>query len=145
MNVRDSCSEKFTSTLSSKKTAFNYWFIFPDWQQFVHDKLQAWKQTNLDWLHNFTGPTHIIFYEQLVKNVENTLRTVLDFLEYPISDSLFQCAMARQEGIYRRKKKALTFNPFNGAMKKELNIEQEKVYNNIYNMASPVLNRKWCF
>lgn len=96
----------------------------------------------MDWLHNFTGPTHIIFYEQLVKNVENTLRTVLDFLEYPISDSLFRCAMERQEGIYRRKKKALMFNPFNGAMRKELNNEQEKVYNSIYNMASPAVRRR---
>lgn len=108
----------------------------------MHDKLQAWKQTNLDWLHNFTGPTHIIFYEQLSQNVENTLRTVLEFLEHPISKKLFECAIERKEGIYRRKKRVLNFDPFTKSMKKRLEAEQEKVYGSIYSLASPAKRKK---
>ncbi|XP_045468186.1 WSCD family member AAEL009094 isoform X2 [Harmonia axyridis] len=108
-----------------------------DWEQFVYDKLQAWKQTNLDWLYNFTGPTHVIFYEHLVDNLENNLRSMLNFLEHPISEELFNCAMERKEGIYRRKKRAIVFDPFSSKMKEKIKEEQERVYEAIYNFASP--------
>ncbi|KAK9719381.1 hypothetical protein QE152_g22685 [Popillia japonica] len=112
------------------------------WQQFVNDKLTAWRQTNLDWLRNFTGPTHVIFYEQLVQNVENTVRTILDFLELPISDELFQCALDRKEGIYRRKRRALAFDPFTSEMKRRMDREQQRVYEEIYNVALPARRRR---
>ncbi|KAI4455122.1 hypothetical protein MML48_9g00016571 [Holotrichia oblita] len=112
------------------------------WQQFVNDKLTSWRQTNLDWLRNFTGPTHVIFYEQLVQNVENTVRTILDFLELPISDELFQCALARKEGIYRRKRRALAFDPFTSEMKRRMDKEQQRVYEEIYNVALPAKRRR---
>lgn len=108
-----------------------------DWQQFVDDKLKSWQQMNLDWLYNFTGPTHIIFYEQLVNNVEHTLRTVMDFIEVPIELDLFQCALDRKEGIYRRKKRFPNFDPFSETMKASIREKQETVYQSIYNYATP--------
>ncbi|KAJ8956365.1 hypothetical protein NQ318_015103 [Aromia moschata] len=111
--------------------------LFADWQQFVRDKTRAWQQMNLDWLYNFTGPTHVIFYEQLVDNVEHTLKTVMEFIEVPMERDLFRCALERKEGIYRRKKRVLAFEPYTLKMREELNSVQERVYEAIYNFASP--------
>ncbi|KAJ8982194.1 hypothetical protein NQ317_013496 [Molorchus minor] len=111
------------------------------WQQFVSDKLRGWQQTNLDWLYNFTGPTHVIFYEQLVDDVENTLKTVMEFIEVKIDKKLFECAIERKEGIYRRKKRVLAFDPYTPKMKKQLKEVQEKVYEAIYNIAAPASGR----
>ncbi|KAF5285209.1 hypothetical protein FQR65_LT13324 [Abscondita terminalis] len=121
----------FASPDRYKKTRGRYW------QQFVAEKLQMWKQMNLDWLYNFTGPTHVIFYEQLVDNVHHTLTVLLNFLEIPISDDLLACALERQEGIYRRKRRYLNFDPYTPTMKKLLQNEQKKVYEAIYNVAAP--------
>lgn len=88
-------------------------------------------------MYNFTGPTHVIFYEQLVDNLEHTLKTILDFLEFPIDENRFKCAIERKEGIYRRKKRVLNFDPYNSEMKKKLDIIQRKVYEAIYNFATP--------
>nr|XP_022920450.1 WSCD family member AAEL009094 [Onthophagus taurus] len=112
------------------------------WHQFVNDKLRSWRNTNLDWLRNFTGPTHVIFYEQLVQNVENTLKTILDFLEIPITKKLFDCAIRRKEGIYRRKRRVLAFDPFTADMKLAMKREQEKVYDEIYTLASPAKRKR---
>lgn len=120
----------------------NNYYCTLDWQQFVFDKLRAWKQTNLDWLHNFTGPTHVIFYEQLVEDVEHTLRSVLHFLEMPVDDQLMRCALERKEGIYRRKRRVLNFDPYTTAMKRQLEIEQERVYEAIYTIASPAKRKR---
>lgn len=116
--------------------------FFADWQQFVNDKLTSWRQTNLDWLRNFTGPTHVIFYEQLVRNVANTIRTIFDFLELPIEDELFRCALDRKEGIYRRKRRILAFDPFTDKMKKRIEREQRRVYEEMYNLAMPAKRKR---
>ncbi|XP_044763477.1 WSCD family member AAEL009094 [Coccinella septempunctata] len=121
----------FASPIRYKRNRGKYW------EQFVYDKLQMWKLTNLDWLYNFTGPTHVIFYEQLVDNLENNLRSMLNFLEVPISEELFKCALERREGIYRRKKRAIVFDPYSSKMKEKIKEEQQKVYEAIYNFASP--------
>lgn len=92
---------------------------------------------NLDWLFNFTGPTHIIFYEQLVNNVEHTLKSVMEFIEAPTDPELFQCALQRKEGIYRRKKRFPNFDPFSEAMRIAMKEVQEYVYQAIYNYATP--------
>lgn len=127
-------------------TAHNFHFPFTlflaDWQQFVKDKLRAWKQINLDWLYNFSGPTHILFYEQLVEDVAHSLRSLIDFLEIPIDEYLMKCALERQEGIYRRKRRVLNFDPYTSAMKKQLQVEQEKVYEAIYNVAMPATRKR---
>lgn len=121
----------FASPDRYKKTRGKYW------QQFVTEKLKMWNEMNLDWLYNFTGPTHVIFYEQLVDNVQHTLTVLLNFLEVPISDNRLACALERQEGIYRRKRRYMNFDPYTRKMKKLLQMEQKKVYEAIYNIASP--------
>ncbi|CAG9769935.1 unnamed protein product [Ceutorhynchus assimilis] len=107
------------------------------WNQFVADNLRGWHQINMDWLYNFTGPTHVIFYEQLVDNTEHTLKTVINFLGVYVPEKKFQCAIEQKEGIYRRKRRVLNFDPFTAEMRVKIKALQEKVYNAIYKMAAP--------
>lgn len=83
-----------------------------------------------------------MFYEQLVEDVGHSIRSILEFLNVTIDERLLQCALERQEGIYRRKKRVLNFDPYNTPMKKQLQIEQEKVYQAIYNVATPAKKKK---
>ncbi|XP_052129332.1 WSCD family member AAEL009094 [Frankliniella occidentalis] len=100
------------------------------WANFVTAKLAAWRQTNIDWLTNFTGPTHIVLYDDLVRDVEGTLRAILDFLEHPVTDDAMACAIERREGIYRRKRRALAanFDPYTPSMKSMLRDQQDEVF-----------------
>lgn len=62
---------------------------FADWQQFVTNKLWAWEQMNLQWAKNFTGDVHIVYFEDLVQNVDGTLRGILEFLHFPINEVFY--------------------------------------------------------
>lgn len=105
--------------------------LFADWQQFVKDKLRTWRLSNLDWLWNFTGPIHIIVYEELVSHLDRTLRSLTEFLELPLTESELQCAIVRREGIYKRKSRSVTLDPFTPQMKATLKAEQDYVYKEI--------------
>lgn len=41
---------------------------------------------------------------------------------------LFECALARKEGIYRRKKRIMTFDPYTTEMHTALEIRKREVY-----------------
>lgn len=70
-----------------EKTIFIINSIFPiDWQQFVTNKLWAWEQMNIQWATNFTGAVQIIYYDDMVEDVEGTLRKILKFIEFPINE-----------------------------------------------------------
>uniref|UniRef100_T1GCI8 Sulfotransferase domain-containing protein n=1 Tax=Megaselia scalaris TaxID=36166 RepID=T1GCI8_MEGSC len=62
-----------------------------DWQQFVRNKLNGWEEMNLDWAKNFTGDLKIVFYDDLVRDVEGTLRDILHFINYKIDELLHAC------------------------------------------------------
>lgn len=83
----------------------------------------------------------MIFYEQLVDNLEHTLKSIMDFLDVSINEELFKCAIERKEGIYRRKRRVLNFDPYTDAMKEEVEAVQSKVYTAIYNFATPSRKR----
>jgi hypothetical protein len=94
----------------------------------VTTKLNAWVQTNLSWGQNYTGQKLIVYYENLVDDVEKTLRDILNFIEFPINEDLLSCALKRKEGIYRRKKRLLTFEPYTMPMKKMIEKKRIEVY-----------------
>ncbi|EAT39064.1 AAEL009094-PA [Aedes aegypti] len=98
------------------------------WTQFVKNKLWAWEQTNLSWAKNFTGDVKLVFYDDLVENVEGTLRSILKFLNFPVNDELLACALMRKEGIYRRKKRILQFDPYSPAMHTAIDEKRSEVY-----------------
>ncbi|XP_071448491.1 WSCD family member AAEL009094-like [Hetaerina americana] len=97
------------------------------WQDFVAEKLITWKKTNLDWLLHFQGPMHVVLYDQLVTNVEDELRGVLSFLDYRPSPAALDCALSRREGIYKRRRRALPFDPYTPAMRASLRRGEEEV------------------
>ncbi|XP_055639655.1 WSCD family member AAEL009094 [Toxorhynchites rutilus septentrionalis] len=98
------------------------------WTQFVKNKLWAWEQTNLSWAKNFTGEVKLVFYDDLVENVEGTLRSILKFLRFPINEEMLACALMRKEGIYRRKKRILQFDPYSPAMHAMIDEKRAEVY-----------------
>lgn len=102
--------------------------FFLDWQQFVTNKLNDWEQMNLAWARNFTGEVKIVFYDDLVENVERVLREILMFIRRPIDESLLSCALIRKEGIYRRKKRLMTFDPYSPIMHRMLEDKRDEVY-----------------
>lgn len=120
---------KFKCLWLRKKDEFHQlYFILSDWQQFVVNKLWLWEQTNLSWAKDFPGELKIIFYDDLVKNVEENLRDVLRFMNYPIDEQLIGCTILRKEGIYRRRKRILSFDPFTQAMHARINAKRDEVY-----------------
>lgn len=44
---------------------------------------------NLNWARNFTGNVKIVFYDDLVNNLEPVLRSILEFLQFPIDEVSF--------------------------------------------------------
>lgn len=45
-----------------------------------------------------------------------------------IFQDLFNCAMSRKEGIYRRKKRIMAFDPYTNAMHAALEAKKREVY-----------------
>lgn len=105
----------------------------------MDEQIIKWKKTNLDWLSNFTGPILVIFYEDLINELEISLRELIHFIELQINESNLKCALERREGIYRRKKRLLTLDPFSAAMKAKIGSVKEEVYSQLH---SYIQNRK---
>jgi len=103
------------------------------WRQFVRSELTAWRALNLDWLANFTGPTHVVVYEDLVTDTEAVLRAALAFLELKVPDRQLDCALRRKEGIYRRRKRNLPpgFDPYTPDMKAAIATVEESVMSRV--------------
>lgn len=49
----------------------------------------------------------------------------------PVADKVINCVINNKEGIYRRRKKYATFNPFTPQMEKFLAAQEKIVYNAI--------------
>lgn len=71
---------------------------------------------------------HVIFYDQLLEDVATHLQGLLRFLELNVTEQNLACALERREGIYRRKRRVINFDPFTAEMKKALRKEQDAVY-----------------
>lgn len=56
-----------------------------DWQQFIAKKLWAWEQMNIQWAKHFTGDVLVVYYDDLVDNTDVVLRSILDFINFPIN------------------------------------------------------------
>ncbi|XP_017115150.1 WSCD family member CG9164 [Drosophila elegans] len=112
----------FASPDRYKRTKGKYW------QQFVSNKLKGWEMMNLSWARNFTGSIKVVFYDDLVHHTERELRSILEFLQFPVSEPLMRCAIMRKEGIFRRKKRLLSFDPYTESMRAEVQNRRRIVY-----------------
>ncbi|KAI5726149.1 hypothetical protein M8J77_024499 [Diaphorina citri] len=107
------------------------------WRQFFYDKLTAWREMTLDWLHNFPGPIHIITYEDLVSNLPHTLLSILHFIELPVTQADLDCAVRRREGIFRRRKRKTKLQPFT----KEMKVQLEYEWNNVFAQINSLIDQ----
>ncbi|XP_072934614.1 WSCD family member AAEL009094 [Epargyreus clarus] len=98
-----------------------------DWSNYVATQLAAWESLHKQWLTQFPGPIHIVFYEVLVNDTRHTLQGILSFLNQTATEDEMNCTLANREGIYRRKKKYNNFDPFTRSMYDELNTVRNKV------------------
>ena len=64
-------------------------------------------------------------------NVEKTLRDILKFINFPVNEELLACALNRKEGIYRRKKRLLNFEPYTVAMRNMIEKKRIQVYESL--------------
>lgn len=67
------------------------------------------------------------------------LRDILNFIQYPIDEDLMRCALSRKEGIYRRKRRLMSFDPFIPMMKKLIEEAKQRVYTKLGRIEKP----KW--
>ncbi|CAH0713986.1 unnamed protein product, partial [Brenthis ino] len=98
-----------------------------DWPTYVTNQLTMWESLHRLWLHKFLGPIHIVFYEMLVRDTRETLRGILNFLNYTVSEEDMNCAIENREGIYRRIKKYPNFDPFTPEMYLTINKARYRV------------------
>lgn len=76
---------------------------------------------------------HVMFYDQLLEDVATHMQGLLRFLKLNVSEQNLTCALERREGIYRRKRRVINFDPFTSGMKQALRKEQDAVYEAIAN------------
>ena len=91
-----------------------------NWEKFVYKKAIVWEEMNRDWLQNFQGPLLVTFYTNLKDNLEFELKRICEFLNVEISKDSMECVLSRKDGIYKRSKQVLKFDPFDENMKKFL-------------------------
>ncbi|XP_069160117.1 WSCD family member AAEL009094-like [Procambarus clarkii] len=87
------------------------------WEKFVTNKALAWMNTTLDWL-KFEGPLHLVFYEDLLDNLPEEMRRILEFLDLEVTENNFDCMIRHQDGIYKRRRRPLNFDPFTPKLRK---------------------------
>lgn len=54
------------------------------------------------WATEFHGPVKIVHYEDLIRNLDATLRDILSFLNRPVDEQLLNCTLSSRDGIYKR-------------------------------------------
>lgn len=92
------------------------------------NKLWLWEQTNLSWANDFPGRLKVVFYDDLVSNLEETLRDILQFIGHAVDDELLKCTLSRKEGIYRRRKRISSFDPFTKEMHENIAAKTKEIY-----------------
>lgn len=68
---------------------------------------------------------------------QSAVRDILNFIQHPIDEDLMRCAMNRKEGIYRRKRRLMSFDPFIPAMKKLIEESKTRVYSELGRHVKP--------
>lgn len=86
----------------------------------MQNKVISWTNTNLDWLR-YEGPLHVLFYEDLLDNLPEEMRRIIEFLDLDVDEESFDCMMLHKDGIYKRRKRILNFDPYTASLKNLVN------------------------
>lgn len=102
------------------------------WSRFVRKQLEKWERTNLVWATEFSGQVKIVQYEDLVTNVDATLRGILKFLNRPVDEKLLNCTLSKKEGNYKRNKITKeVFDPYSDQLLQMIAKKKRKVFDTI--------------
>ena len=108
--------------------------IYTDaFQDFASKEADRWFEVVRNWLI-LGQQVHVVFYEELVNNLEIELKNIVLFLKLKIDHERFGCIMKSKFESNKRKKSKLLTNPFSNA-----NILK---INNILNMTNDLLTNQ---
>ncbi len=68
--------------------------IFSDWDYFVERKIVHWENLYLDWLSASDTTLHVIHYENVRQNLEQSLRQIADFVGLSVDENRLSCVLA---------------------------------------------------
>lgn len=106
-------------------------YLFTEWATFVMEKLETWRNMNLDWLRNFDKPLQVVYYEELIREPNRVIESIIPFLGLKPNKIHLRCMMRRKEGIYRRRKPFLPFDPFSPELRKVLDGQWKVIDNEV--------------
>ena len=78
--------------------------MFVDWELFVTNNTDMWRDTNLLWIKNSTEAI-VVHYENLKENIPRELGRVKDYLNMEIAnyDERMKCLLKTPQGYFKRK------------------------------------------
>ena len=76
----------------------------PGWESYASDAVNYWTAFNAEWLQ-FTGPLHIVRFEDFQLNLNATLSSLLRFLNASVSLQDIECALKHSRGRFKRREK----------------------------------------
>ncbi|KAL5017001.1 hypothetical protein ScPMuIL_006590 [Solemya velum] len=94
------------------------------WERYVTQMSRAWVAMNYDWLR-FDRSLHVIFYENLKRNVTREVIELLRFLNSEVSSEDMSCMESNSDGKFRRKRKARSDFQFSSEMNDYINNYRE--------------------
>lgn len=64
----------------------NLIFKFLDFKKYVRNIGYTWRAHNLEWAEKYQGQLYIVHFEDLISNLEETLRGILKFIGQPVDE-----------------------------------------------------------
>ena len=82
-----------------------------DWAPYARDNIRRWVQFYSFWLNHtrrYDIKTYILRYEDMLQDLDGTLRGIARFLEISPPEDIIQCTLQNREGQFHRKSDSLT-------------------------------------
>ncbi|XP_067942190.1 sialate:O-sulfotransferase 1-like [Watersipora subatra] len=67
--------------------------VTKEWNKWAHDQIRNWGRCLDYWINTFNGPKVIIFYEDLILNLEEQLTTMVEFLGLELDENRLRCTI----------------------------------------------------
>ncbi|XP_055346240.1 WSCD family member CG9164-like [Paramacrobiotus metropolitanus] len=93
-----------------------------EWRSFVPKSIEEWKEMNEYWLSQNPVTVHVVQFEELLTNKKEELLKVIDFLGFKdqLDENMLNCVVEKYEGLFRRRKFKMDFEPYTPEMKEQI-------------------------
>ncbi|GAV08051.1 hypothetical protein RvY_17802 [Ramazzottius varieornatus] len=98
-----------------------------EWEYFAPRAINEWKDLNEYWLSQNPLTLHVVHFEDLMKNKKEELRKILEFINAEVDEEMLDCVAEKYEGLFRRRKYTLDFEPFNADLKEQIENARDMV------------------